>query len=109
MRAWLTGAPAFPAHRIDRDTTGVVAFAKSEAAWDDLRRQWAARTPERVYLALVEGRVRGEHGRFRDWMAWDTAQLLQRSCTPEAPGAFLAAPPLSSRLCHASFCGSEFA
>jgi 23S rRNA pseudouridine1911/1915/1917 synthase len=90
VRGWLAGGDVWPAHRIDRDTTGVVAFAKNEAAWNHLRRQWATHSPDRVYLALVEGRVRGDHGKFRDWMAWDGGQRLQRPCAPEAHGAFLA-------------------
>ena len=90
VRAWTGNAAIRPAHRIDRDTSGVVVFAKSEAAWEHLRQQWAERSPERVYLALVEGRVNGERGRFRDWMAWDPVRRLQRPCGPDAPGAFLA-------------------
>jgi 23S rRNA pseudouridine1911/1915/1917 synthase len=90
VRAWVGGADVRPAHRIDRDTSGVVLFAKTDAAWEHLRGQWAKRSPERVYVAIVEGRVKGDRGRFRDWMAWDAARRLQRPCAPDAPGAFLA-------------------
>lgn len=90
VRAYLGGQMVWPAHRIDRDTSGLVAFARSERLRAVLSEQWAARTPLRCYLVLVEGRVHGEQGRFRDWMAWDGAQRLQRPCAPDAAGAFLA-------------------
>lgn len=90
VRAWLGGAEAWPVHRIDRDTTGVVAFAKTEAARDTLRAQWIDQGPERVYLAVLEGRVDRDSGRFADWMAWDAKNRVQRPCDPQADGAFLA-------------------
>ena len=43
-------------HRIDRDTTGLVVFAKTPRAQERLREQFARREPERVYLAVVCGR-----------------------------------------------------
>jgi 23S rRNA pseudouridine1911/1915/1917 synthase len=45
------------AQRLDLETSGCVLFARDRAAWDDLRAQLAARTVEKVYLALVAGRV----------------------------------------------------
>jgi 23S rRNA pseudouridine1911/1915/1917 synthase len=45
------------AHRLDADTSGCVVFARDREAWEHLRRQLAARAVEKVYLALVAGRV----------------------------------------------------
>ena len=42
-------------HRIDRDTSGVVLFAKNARTQLALKQQFRARTPERVYLAVVYG------------------------------------------------------
>ena len=44
-------------HRLDADTSGCVLFARDREAWDHLRRQLSERTVEKVYLALVAGRV----------------------------------------------------
>jgi 23S rRNA pseudouridine1911/1915/1917 synthase len=44
-------------HRIDTDTSGVVLVARTPAAFDGLRAQFAAQTVEKRYLALVEGHV----------------------------------------------------
>jgi 23S rRNA pseudouridine1911/1915/1917 synthase len=43
-------------HRLDRDTSGLMVVARSEQAHRRLQAQLAARTVEREYLALVEGR-----------------------------------------------------
>ena len=44
-------------HRIDADTSGLVLVARTAAAFEDLRAQFAAQTVEKTYLALVEGAV----------------------------------------------------
>jgi 23S rRNA pseudouridine1911/1915/1917 synthase len=44
-------------HRLDADTSGCVLFARDRAAWEGLRAQIARRAVEKVYLALVAGRV----------------------------------------------------
>lgn len=43
-------------HRLDRDTSGVIALAKSEEAQSILKDQWRARETEKTYLAVVHGR-----------------------------------------------------
>ena len=42
-------------HRLDRDTSGVIVFAKNDAVHGRLARQWENRTVEKEYLAVVEG------------------------------------------------------
>jgi 23S rRNA pseudouridine1911/1915/1917 synthase len=44
-------------HRLDKDTSGLLVVAKTEAAHLDLVRQLQARTVKRTYLALVRGKV----------------------------------------------------
>ena len=44
-------------HRIDADTSGLVLVARTQAAFDNLRAQFAAQTVKKTYLALVEGSV----------------------------------------------------
>ena len=45
-------------HRIDKDTSGLVVVAKSDAAHEGLARQFAAHTLERAYLAVCNGHPR---------------------------------------------------
>jgi 23S rRNA pseudouridine1911/1915/1917 synthase len=42
-------------HRIDKDTSGLLVVAKSDAAHEGLARQFADHSIERVYLAVVNG------------------------------------------------------
>ena len=51
-------------HRIDLDTSGLVVFARGAAAWNALKRQFAAGTPERIYLAVVSGIPETPSGRL---------------------------------------------
>ncbi len=44
-------------HRLDRDTTGALAFAKTDVARDTLKDQWRARDTLKQYVTLVEGFV----------------------------------------------------
>ena len=58
------GDPTRPGivHRLDRDTSGLLAVARSPAAYEALVGQLAARTVERVYAALVWGRLSSRRG-----------------------------------------------
>src|SRR5512140_50884 len=47
-------------HRLDKETSGLIVVAKTEAAQAALVRQLQARTVKRTYLALVRGRTGGE-------------------------------------------------
>ncbi len=51
------GRRLFIVHRLDRETSGLVVFAKSPAAKRALQSQFQARTVDRRYIALVEGRL----------------------------------------------------
>ena len=66
LRDWVATRSAraslFIVHRLDRETSGLIVFAKSVQAKQHLQAQFAARTAERVYVALVEGVVRQAEG-----------------------------------------------
>jgi len=52
-------------HRLDRETSGVLVFAKHFAAREALKEQFAAHSVDRVYVAVVEGRMVPPEGTFR--------------------------------------------
>jgi len=58
-------------HRLDKDTSGVLLVARTDAAHRALAAQFAARTVEKTYLALVQGRVRADSGRITKPIARD--------------------------------------
>lgn len=51
-------------HRIDKDTSGLLVVAKTDMAMAYLTKQFAEKTSEREYIALVWGNVENEHGRI---------------------------------------------
>lgn len=72
-------------HRIDRDTSGLVVFAKDLRAQLRLKEQFKRREPERVYLAVVYGRPDPPAGTWRDRLVWDTTALIQKETHPRDP------------------------
>jgi 23S rRNA pseudouridine1911/1915/1917 synthase len=51
-------------HRLDKGTSGVLLVARNDAAHRNLAEQFAGRTVEKTYLALVQGDVRADSGRI---------------------------------------------
>ncbi len=58
-------------HRLDRDTSGLMVVAKTEAAHEHLAEQFRARTVFKAYVALVHGRVATDEGRIEQPLARD--------------------------------------
>ena len=58
-------------HRLDKGTSGVLLVARNDAAHRALAAQFAGRTVEKTYLALVHGKVRDEQGRMTKPIARD--------------------------------------
>lgn len=58
-------------HRLDKGTSGVLLVARNDAAHRDLAAQFADRSVEKTYLALVQGRVRDDTGRITKPIARD--------------------------------------
>jgi len=71
-------ARSYVVHRIDRDTSGLVLFARTALAREALKEQFEHRTPERVFQAVVLGRPSPPEGIWRDTLAWDPSSLRQR-------------------------------
>ncbi len=72
-------------HRIDRDTSGLVVFAKNARAQEQLKAQFKRREPERIYWAVVYGRPEPPTGTWRDLLVWDTRSLVQKRAHPADP------------------------
>ena len=72
-------------HRLDRDTSGLVVFAKDARTQQYLKSQFRRREPERVYLAIVYGHPSPPAGRWRDHLVWDQRALIQKETHPGDP------------------------
>ena len=76
-------------HRLDKDTSGVLLVARTDAAHRNLAAQFAARTVEKLYLALVEGVVRADSGRITKPIARDPVhrtRMTARVSSKTGPG-----------------------
>lgn len=72
-------------HRIDRDTSGLVVFAKHADAQRALKNQFRRREPERVYRAVVYGCPEPPSGVWRDRLVWDAGASIQKQTHPTDP------------------------
>ncbi len=72
-------------HRIDRDTSGLVVFAKHPRAQQALKDQFRRREPERVYLTVVYGSPEPAAGTWRDRLVWDERASIQKETHPGDP------------------------
>ncbi|HJV18581.1 MAG TPA: RNA pseudouridine synthase [Sediminibacterium sp.] len=52
----------FTVHRLDRDTSGIIIFAKNEVAHKELSRLFESREMEKFYVGLVNGQMINEEG-----------------------------------------------
>lgn len=85
LRAVRPAERIFVVHRLDKDTSGLLLFAKSEGVKDTLQERWEELAKVRGYLAVVEGRPREPEGVVRSWLR-ETETHLVYSC--EEPGKY---------------------
>jgi 23S rRNA pseudouridine1911/1915/1917 synthase len=64
-------------HRIDKDTTGLLVIAKTEAAMTHLAKQFEAKTSEREYIAMVWGNVNDDAGTIEGNIARHVKDRMQ--------------------------------
>jgi 23S rRNA pseudouridine1911/1915/1917 synthase len=64
-------------HRLDRFTSGVILVARQDAAHRHLAEQFAARQVEKIYVALVHGKVKSDQGRITTPIARDPVRRVR--------------------------------
>jgi 23S rRNA pseudouridine1911/1915/1917 synthase len=70
-------------HRIDKDTSGLLVVAKTEAAMTHLAKQFFDKTSEREYIALVWGNVEDDQGTVEGHIGRNPKNRLQMQVFPE--------------------------
>ena len=73
----------FIVHRLDRDTSGLMVFAKSEEAKNRLQHNWNNMVISRKYLAVVEGKPEPEEGVVRSYLAKNSRFEVYSTDKPE--------------------------
>ena len=66
----------FVVHRLDRDTSGVLIFAKNQELKNSLQEHWNSLVRERLYLALVQGDTLAPEGIFRSTLTETKTHLV---------------------------------
>ena len=74
-------ARVFIVHRLDREVSGVLVFAKTAQAQEALQDQWAE--VEKHYLALAHGRPAAPEGTFSSYLVEDGVQRVYSTKDPE--------------------------
>jgi 23S rRNA pseudouridine1911/1915/1917 synthase len=64
-------------HRIDKDTSGVLLVARTDAAHRSLAEQFASRKVEKTYLALVQGRLAKAEGKISTPITRDPVRRIR--------------------------------
>lgn len=72
----------FIVHRLDRDTTGLMMFAKNERAKETMQHNWNNMVLERRYVAVIEGALDPDHGEIRSYLAENEAHEVYSTNNP---------------------------
>ncbi|MDE6810242.1 MAG: RluA family pseudouridine synthase [Muribaculaceae bacterium] len=73
----------FIIHRLDRDTSGLMMFAKTIEAKEAMQHNWNNMVLERTYLAVVEGKVEEESGTVKSYLAENSQMEVYSTDNPE--------------------------
>lgn len=76
MRDLKEDGRVFIIHRLDRDTSGALLFAKNEDVKLAFQDDWEHRVSLRRYLAVVQGRPPEEQGTCRSWLKETSTHLV---------------------------------
>lgn len=66
-------------HRLDRETSGLLIFAKSPELQEYMRTYWRQLVTKRSYVALVEGKLEKNEGKITSWLTEDSRTALVSS------------------------------
>jgi 23S rRNA pseudouridine1911/1915/1917 synthase len=73
----------FVVHRLDRDTSGLLLFSKSERIQSLLQNSWQTSVTERTYYAVVEGVVKKPADTIKTYLYESTAYFMHVTDDPE--------------------------
>lgn len=58
----------FIIHRLDRETSGLLMFARNEKIKQQIQENWTSTIDQRTYIAVVEGEVEQQEGTIVSWL-----------------------------------------
>ena len=72
----------FVVHRLDRETSGIMMFARNQQTQELLQKGWQNIITERNYVAVVEGRVEKKEGTIESWLKESKAMTMFSESSP---------------------------
>ena len=66
-------------HRLDRETSGLILFAKNEEIKTKLQESWNETIQERTYIAIVEGKMEEQAGTITSYLTESEASMIVHS------------------------------
>ena len=69
----------FIVHRLDRETSGLLMFARNEKVKQQIQETWETTISERTYVAVVEGQVEPPEGTITSWLTESKALIVYSS------------------------------
>ena len=79
-------ASVYVVHRLDRETSGVLVFAKSPELQEYMRTYWRQLVSKRTYVALVEGKLQKREGTITSWLTEDNRTAMVYSSPTDNGG-----------------------
>lgn len=66
-------------HRLDRETSGIMMYAKNHEIKESLKEDWYSNVPERTYVAVVEGSITPPSGTIVSWLKENSETIVYSS------------------------------
>ena len=79
----------FVLHRLDRDTSGILLFAKTREVQEALQSRWSEMVTERGYMAIVEGLPDKPEDELRSFISENRAMVVYQSHSDQGKLAIL--------------------
>jgi 23S rRNA pseudouridine1911/1915/1917 synthase len=75
-------AELYIVHRLDRDTSGIMMFAKTKEIQRKMQDNWENAVTKRIYYAVVEGHVKNAEGEIVSCLKENKSLMMYSSKTP---------------------------
>ena len=93
----------FIVHRLDRETSGLLVFAKDEETKLSLQENWNEAVLERKYVAILEGNISSEEGWIESWL-YENPKSMKVHCYEMKQGDTPERPPMKDWQFAATHC-----
>ncbi|NCF70620.1 MAG: hypothetical protein GWP59_02840 [Chlamydiales bacterium] len=86
LKRYLYPRKVFVVHRLDKETSGLILFAKKEAFFEEAKKQLKERKVKRKYLAILEGKLSPDQGKWENSLYEDNNLVMRVEKTPSPNG-----------------------